>query len=254
MPVPRLPRLLIAGALVILASVSLAAPASAAKHRAGKPKATVRMFNDRYCEILAVHGALPNLLADVWNSYGLNKCPPVLWQAQDARALATELGALTVRLNGPRYWLVDRASIRLAPGLGQVRTFGSMRMREIAQVEVPITNGVPGLAPYTETTVLRKNTFTWGRRHRVYELVAPDGSVYLMQAYSQIVDPSLTLDALRGLGARLQLPPGWTYRSRKLHHDLSLRTAGDATIVQDELMNTYQLERRPGGRPAQSAR
>jgi hypothetical protein len=241
---PRPLQRLLAAVLVIAASLSPAAGASAAKHKAAKPKLTVRMFNDRYCEILAVHGTFPNLLADVWNSYGLNKCPPSLWEAQDEQALATELGALAVRLNGPRYWLIDRASIRLAPGMGRIRTFGSMRMREIAQVQVPITNGVPGLAPYTETTVLRKNTFTWGRRHRVYELVGPDGSVYVMQAYSQIIDPALTLGALSGLGSRLQLPAGWSYRTRKLRHDLSLRTAGDAIIVQDELMNTYQLERR----------
>jgi hypothetical protein len=68
--------------------------------------------------------------------------------------------------------------------------------------------------------------------------------VYLMQAYSQIVDPTLTLGALRTLGSRLKLPAGWSYRTRKLRHDRSLRTAGDATIVQDELMNTYQLERK----------
>jgi hypothetical protein len=240
---PRLLLRLLAAALIIAASLSPAV-AAAAKHKTAKPKATVRMFNDRYCEVLAVHGTFPNLLADVWNSYGLNKCPPAAWQAQDEKALAAELGVLAVRLNGPRYWLVDSASIRLAPGMGQIRTFGSMRMREIAQVQVPITNGVPGLAPYTETTVLRKNTFTWGHGRRVYELVGPDGSLYLMQAYSQIVDPALTLGALRGLGARLQLPGGWRYRTRKLRHDLSLRTAGDATIVQDELLDTYQLERR----------
>src|SRR5262249_7398448 len=199
----------------------------------------------RYCEILAVHGTFPNLLADVWNTYQLNKCPPGVWQAENPNALATELGALAIRLNGPRYWLVDRARIRLAPRMGQIRSFGSLRMREIAQVQVPITNGIPGLSPYTETTVLRKNTFTWSPRHRIYELVGPDGSVYVMQAYSQIVDPTLTLGALRDLGSRLQLPAGWSYRTRKLRHDLSLRTAGHAIIVQDELMNTYQLERRP---------
>jgi hypothetical protein len=242
---PRPLRRVLFAVLVVAASISPAAAASAAHRKAAKPKVTTRMFNDRYCEVLAVHGTLPDLVADVWNSYGLNKCPPAAWQAQDEKALATELGALVARLNGPRYWLVDSASIRFAPGLGQIRTLGSMRMREIAQVQVPITNGVPGLAPYTETTVLRKNTFTWSRRHRVYELVAPDGSVYLMQAYSQIVDPALTLGALRSLGSRLQLPAGWRYRTRKLRHDLSLRTAGDAIVVQDELLNTYQLERRP---------
>ena len=204
--VPRLPRWLLAGALIIAASLSPAATASAAKPKTGKPKVTVRMFNDRYCEVLAVHGTFPNLLADVWNTYGLNNCPPGPWQALDEKALATELGALAVRLNGPRYWLIDRASIRLAPGMGQIRTFGSLRMREIAQVQVPITNGVPGLAPYSETTVLRRNTFTWGQRRR--ELVGPDGSVSATEAYSQIVDPALTLSALRGLGSRLQPPAG----------------------------------------------
>ncbi len=242
--VPRLPWRLLAGALIIAASLSPAAAASAAKPKTAKPKVTVRMFNDRYCEVLAVHGTFPNLLADVWNTYGLNNCPPGPWQALDEKAVATELGALAVRLNGPRHWLIDRASIRLAPGMGQIRSFGSLRMREIAQVQVPITNGVPGLSPYSETTVLRKNTFTWGRRHRLYELAGPDGSVYVMQAYSQIVDPALTLSALTGLGSRLQLPAGWSYRTRKLRHDLSLRTAGEAVVVQDELMNTYQLERR----------
>jgi hypothetical protein len=241
---PRPARWLLAGALIIAASLSPVAAASAAKPKAAKPKVTVRMFNDRYCEVLAVHGTFPNLLADVWNTYGLNNCPPALWRGEDAKALATELGALAIRLNGPRYWLVDSASIRLAPGLGQIRTLGSLMMREIAQVRVPIANGVPGLSPYTETTVLRKNTFTWSRRHRIYELVGPDGSVYVMQAYSQIVDPGLTLGALRSLGSRLHLPAGWSFRTRKVRHDLSLRTAGEATIVQDELMNTYQLERR----------
>ena len=242
--IPRLPLRLLAGALVVAALLSPATAAATAKPKPAKPKTTVRMFNDRYCEVLAVHGTFPNLLADVWNTYGLNNCPPGPWEALDEKAVATELGALAVRLNGPRYWLIDRASIRLAPGMGQIHSFGSLRMREIAQVQVPITNGVPGLAPYTETTVLRKNTFTWGQRRRIYELVSPDGSVYVMQAYSQIVDPALTLGALRGLGSRLQLPPGWSYRTRKLHHDLSLRTAGEATVLQDELMNTYQLERR----------
>ena len=241
---PRLPRRLLAGGLIFAVSLLPAAAASAAKHKPAKPKIATRMFNDRYCEVLAVHGTFPNLLADVWNTYGLNNCPPSLWEAQDEKTLATELGALAVRLNGPRHWLVERASIRLAPGMGQVRTLGSLSMREIAQVQVPITNGVPGLAPYTEVTVLRKNTFSWSKRHRIYELVGPDGSVYVMQAYSQIVDSALTLGALRSLGSRLQLPAGWTYTARKLRHDLPLRTRGEAIVLQDELMNTYQLERR----------
>ena len=71
--------------------------------------------------------------------------------------------------------------------------------------------------------------------------MAPGGDVYVMQAYAQIEDPSLTIGKLRSLGARLDLPPGWRYRSRVLHRPLALGANGAATIIQDELQNTYQL-------------
>ena len=58
-----------------------------------------------------------------------------------------------------------------------------------------------------------------GSRGRlVYELVAPGGDVYVMQAYAQILDPNLTIGKLRTLGRRLDLPAGWRYRARRLAH------------------------------------
>jgi len=62
-----------------------------------------------------------------------------------------------------------------------------------------------------------------------------------MQSYSQIVDPSLSLGQLKSLGGRLALPQGWEYRSRVLKEDLVLKAKGTATIIQDDLTNTYQL-------------
>ncbi len=227
-----------AGLAVLLACLVAAGPAAA------KPTRTTGMANDRYCEYLVVTGTLPNLVADVWNTYGLDDCPPALWKKSDVNALKARFGALAVQLNGPRHWLMDSASIELAKGLGQVQSFNGLRMRRIATVRVPITNGVPGAAPYTEVTVNRRNTFAWRRGRRVFELVAPDGSVYLMQAYAQIVDPAQTLAKLPSLGARLKLPAGWRYRSRVLKAPLALTTTGRATVLQDELQDTYQLERR----------
>jgi hypothetical protein len=74
----------------------------------------------------------------------------------------------------------------------------------------------------------------------VYELVAPGGATYVMQSYARIRDPRLSLGDLRGLGARLTLPDGWRYRVRKLRRDLVLGVHGRATIVQDDLLDTYQ--------------
>jgi len=200
------------------------------------------MYGHRYCEYLVVKGTLPNLTASVWNTYGLNTCPERLWRRSDASAMAKQLHALTVALNGPRYWLMDSAVITLPPGFGQVKQFSSgLRARLVATVDVPIHNGVPGNTPYRDVTVNRTNTFTWSHRHPVYELVAPGGRSYLMQSYSQIIAPHLKLADLSGLGARLHLPAGWRYRKEMLKHDLTLTARGRVTVVQDDLDDTYQL-------------
>jgi hypothetical protein len=60
-----------------------------------------------------------------------------------------------------------------------------------------------------------------------------------MQSYAQIVDPSLSEGDLSGLGARLTLPADWQYRARTLDAPLVVDTPGEATVVQDELQNTY---------------
>ena len=150
-------------------------------------------------------------------------------------------------LNGPRYFLMD--SVTATPG--RVRSFHGEKMRRVATIPI---HSAADLArtPYTDRVVKRRNTWTWNRGRVVYELVAPGGDVYVMQAYAQIVDPKQRIGKLRSLGSRLDLPPGWRYRVRRLRSELAVKPIkGNATIVQDELQNTYQLfksTRRPGPR------
>lgn len=73
----------------------------------------------------------------------------------------------------------------------------------------------------------------------VFMLVSPDGMPWVMQAYSNIVDPGLTYDDLKVLGKRLKAP-GWKFQVKVLDRDLSIRAIdGKACIVQDDLENTY---------------
>ena len=230
-------RAAVATAAVAVAALGAAGPAAAAKPVV---RSATHMYGDRYCEYLVVTGKLPNLTGDVWNTYGLNDCPAAQWKATDIPRLQTELGALAVKANGPRYWLIDRARI-VNPG--PVKSFDGLRMRWLTKFQVPITNGVPGMPPYGEIVVNRTNTFVWGKGRTVHELLAPNGRRYVMQAYSQIVDPALKRSQLNALGSRLKLPAGWRYRNRTLRRDMPLTTNGDATVLQDELQNTYQRER-----------
>ena len=248
MPTPRLCTAAVCAVLVTsLAGVgagSAAADPDPAAGTAAKtpPKVLTSsgMYGKRYCEYLVVKGQVPDLTGTVWNTYGLNTCPKALWEASDAKRIAAEQGALTVLLNGPRFWLIDRVKLT---NPGPIHDFFGLRMREATAFQVPIHDGVPGQPPYGEVTVNRHTSFIWSRKHRVQELLAPGGRIYTMQAYSHIVDETLRLGDLPALGSRLKLPDGWRFRVRTLKKDLVLRTTTKATIVQDELQNTYQRSR-----------
>ena len=233
------------GALIRLA-LGAAVLALGAAPNAGA--ATLSGLHDaRYCEIIELRGAPPAATAVVWNTIGLNRCPAAWWRSFDARVLARERGASVVLLNGPRHFLMD--SVTASPGL--VRSFKGQRLRRVATIPIRTAAEV-AQTPYTDRVVVRDNTWRWRRGRLVYELVAPGGDVYVMQAYAQIRDPNLTIGRLRRLGRRLDLPAGWRYRVRRLERPLAVGVKGGrATIVQDELQNTYQLRkatRRPGKR------
>jgi hypothetical protein len=222
------------GAVSALALAGLACAGAAIAPAASRH--AVRLHDARYCEIIELRGAAPNAKATVWNTIGLNRCPAARWRAFDAAALARERGDSFVVLNGPRHFLMDSATA----ATGGVHSFHGMRMRKVATI--PIRSAADlAQTPYTDRTISRVNTWRWHRGRTVFELVAPGGDTYVMQSYSQIKDPSLKLGGLHALGARLKLPAGWRYRSRKLKHPLVLTAKGSATILQDELQNTYQL-------------
>ena len=71
-------------------------------------------------------------------------------------------------------------------------------------------------------------------------LVAPRGERYAMQAYAQIVDKTLDYDELPKLGERLKLPHDWRYEVMTPRTDIVLGAKGEATVIQDDLENTYQ--------------
>jgi hypothetical protein len=176
--------------------------------------------------------------AEVWNTLGLNDCPQSAWDELDAEAIAKERGALLALLNGPRYWVLDfiQTNLRLnAP----VTTFGTLEMFRAAAIE--FGTDPPSPVPYTERSIVRDTVFGFSQGSEVYELETPSGTRYIMQAYAQIVDKGLTIGDLAGLGTKIEPPDGWAFRVRTLGDDLTVLSAdGVATVIQDELQNTYQ--------------
>jgi hypothetical protein len=59
-------------------------------------------------------------------------------------------------------------------------------------------------------------------------------------ARSSSKDPHLSIPDLNSLGSRLDLPDGWRYKTKRLKRDLVVRARGRATVIQDDLLDTYQ--------------
>lgn len=192
----------------------------------------------RYGEVLLLRVVEGRFQAEVWNTLGLNDCPQEAWDQLDATAIAAERGALLALLNGPRHWTLDSITSDIRASAPET-TFGSLGMFQAAILD--LGDQPPEPTPYTERSVLRETVFGFDAGSEIYELVSPDGTTYVLQAYSLAVDPTQTIDSLAGLGHRIAPPEGWTFGVRTLAEPLDvLSTDGVATVIQDELLNTYQ--------------
>ena len=92
----------------------------------------------------------------------------------------------------------------------------------MGQVKLPkdVNLKEKGSTAYKPTTVARKSQMGFEKGKPVFILDDPEGRPWVMQAYSLIVDPSLTYESLKDLGSKLKLAPGWKFRVQVLDQDL----------------------------------
>ena len=193
----------------------------------------------RYGEVLSMFLRDTGLEAEVYGTQMLNDCPQELWETLDADAIAKDMGAVFVKLNGPRYWLLDGLGSKVAVVDPVFRDFNGIQMRRIATIPLGADFAA---GAYVVRNVNRGAVFFWDAGKTVYELVDPEGRALVMQARCVGVDPNMTEESLATLGERLALPEGWSYRTRVLDAELVVDTSATlATVVQDEFENTYTL-------------
>ncbi len=214
-------------------AVSTEAPATSTTN-----PAAANMHGKRYCEILLLNLQEDGIHAEVFNTYPLNDCPDDQWKAIDTAAVATDEGVVFASANGPRYWAMDSV---VKSDMTEVfkKSFGGMEMNRYASVFVG-TNPADLLIPYSPHAVNRKAAFTFNAGTTVYMMHDAEGQTYVMQSWSQQIDPTLTEDDLLTLADRLQLPDGWTYDYKTLTKEFVVETrAEDAQVLGDDLHNTY---------------
>ena len=105
---------------------------------------------------------------------------PRILETLDSAAIAKELGALVVKLNGPRYWVLDALGSKGKPIEPVLHEFNGLLMRRIAVLEL---GSNPVQVPYTLRKVDRPVAMYFDADSAVYELIDPHGLSYVMQAY-----------------------------------------------------------------------
>lgn len=239
--------------LIVLASACLVAGHAIAADRKPipTPKAPKEMtFRDlravQYCEVWLFKGTPETGIAGVYfNTSDLNNkankmdtCPAGAWEKINVESLVASYDVIAAYKNGPRGWTMDTVTIPVGPVVNfeglDTRWWGEGRLPKGASLKVA------HLEPYQEVKSHRKSKFTFQKGKPLFILEDPSGTPWVMQAFGKIVDPSLSYDTLKDLGAKLKPPAGWKYRVAVLDKDLVLSTPqGYNWIMQDELQNTY---------------
>lgn len=187
--------------------------------------------NMRFGEILVVK----ETGVEIYNTTGLNDCPAELWDKLDLEQLKKEFGAIAVQKNGPHFWMMDSQVMQL----GKKASFGGIEARYAATLELStVQKSGTGSAPYKIFMPKKTQKMVYAKGKPVFELVDPDGHVYIMQAHEE----KFSIESLANLGEQMKaLPKGWKYQTRVLKEDLVLDLTADQTIygVGDEFHQYY---------------
>jgi hypothetical protein len=195
----------------------------------------------RYCEVIpsVVNG--PTTTTYVYNTLTFNRCPRGQWSQLTEGEVNREFGSQSAKLNGPRHWVMDEIQASGSTTTGATFTFGTIEMGLRATLVTPTGTPTVGNQFYVPNQVQRDTIWVYKAGKPIFILTDPVGNEYVMQSYAQIVETTLMYKDLPNLASELSLPSGWQYSTRTLTQDLQMNSNGLATVVNDDLANSYQL-------------
>jgi len=215
--------------------------------------APTKVYNYPYCELIPDTVANGMITEHVFNTLGFNTCPTSLFSTITEQNVIDAYNAAyppaagasastSATINGRRHWVMDTIQSTGGVTAGtDTLTVNGMELGIKAELQVAVGAPTIGAVPYVVNTVQRDTIYVFKRGHRVFELIAPNKQVFVMQSYSQQVCSKLRMSTLRYIGPKDQLPTGWKYRSRVLKKNLTLTASGNTQIVNDYCRNTFQV-------------
>ena len=183
-----------------------------------------------YCEVWLFRSTPDNGIAGVYYNTSdlnnsadkMNTCPDSMWDKVTVQSLEAHYDVLAAYKNGPRGWTMDTFTLPVGP----VETFDGVQARWFGEGHLPKGASLASahMAAYTPLQSHRKSSMTFVAGKPVFILQDPEGTPWVMQAWGQLIDKTLTYDGLKDLGAKLKPKAGWKYRVAVLDKDLTIST------------------------------
>ena len=179
----------------------------------------------RYCELVIQYG---DIGSDIYSTSPLKECSDEWWDNLDLETVAEELGAQAAIKNGPQSWSMDEVGVMASEPV----TIAGVEM--IFGAHLPA--GTMAMPHYKVFNPAKYQNLVWKAGKPTYQLVDPDGHVYVLQGYK------VKKEDLNRLGSQFEsLPTGWKYQVVTLKEDLvmNLTPAHAIPSVQDEFDQIY---------------
>jgi hypothetical protein len=194
----------------------------------------------RYCEYLLTCITPDGPKTNVYFTTGLNnETNPMDTCANfvetNAEQIKAEYGVAGVFKNGTRGWLFGSVEVPT----GVVRDFQGVKA--VWESTLQADPSALKTTPYHPAVVARDSKIVFPAGKPLFILNDPiENSSWVMKSWSEIVDHTLSYENLPVLGEKLKLPVGWSYHVYTPDEDFVISAInGDAHIIQDELLNTY---------------
>ena len=203
-------------------------------HSVSASERSLGLRGARYCEIMY----LEHLQLEIYATLALNNCPDPLWQQLSASQIKAVTHASYVHLNGPKRLIADGVShpYDLNP---KPKTFQGLKTYKVGVLHPSSKDYLEGETPYREHHIQRQSIWVYAAGKSIYELIDPEGQVYLMYAYSLSTSQQSEQD-LKLLGQKMMLPKHWRFQTGILSQETQVKPFHhESIVIEDERRNAY---------------
>lgn len=212
-------------------------------------------FGTSFCMFNVLEYKLTGIKAVIFSTDRVSECKELEFEKLTAASISAQLQTFmkpSEILKSGSHTLV--ASRDLSPLSEPFIEIGRFRFRKTGEVFINylqhfytyLTNpsyrkGAVGLT-FTPLKVTADIFLLYDPGIRVYELKSSDGKTFTMATFTNYLNPALNVEGLKDLGSSLEYPSGWTFSSRVLERQISVRsrsTFNQTEYVFDNFGNFY---------------